>query len=130
MTEDTYALQLSGFHGGAGDKLKYVPTGMDCSEVSVLTYEIGNSRIAELVIVPTLPASTYEVCYEFAGETEYAKYASKTLEVYLIASVEPTYLVANKPTELTITGLGRAVGDKLWFAEEACGAVPADAVVV
>ena len=130
VTEDTYALQLSGFHVGAGDKLKYVPTGMDCSEVSVLTYEIGNSRIAELVIVPTLPASTYEVCYEFAGETEYAKYASKTLEVYLIASVEPTYLVANKPTELTITGLGRAVGDKLWFAEEACGAVPADAVVV
>ena len=61
VTEDTYALQLSGFHVGAGDKLKYVPTGMDCSEVSVLTYEIGNSRIAELVIVPTLPASTYEV---------------------------------------------------------------------
>ena len=130
VTDGRYVVTLSGFHVGAGDMLKYVPVGDDCSVASVLTYAIGSSHSAELLIQSTLSESAYELCYRFSGESVYMKYPSKTLNVYLIASIQPDYMVAYQPTDLVITGLGRALGDKLWFVSEECGAVPEDAVEV
>ena len=130
LTEGTYEVSVAGYHVGGEDMLRFVPVEESCDWVSVLTLPVGGDRKTSLEISSTLTHDAYKVCYKFSGEEEYAEYSSKTLNVYLISSIQPTQFVANVYQETEIVGLGREVGDKIWFTEWECGEPPVEAVEV
>ena len=129
MTQGTYTIEVDGYHVGVDDMLRFVPKNEDCSWTSLLTAPVNSYHQASIVVTTELQHSSYEACYQFKGD-EYMKYPNKTLDVYLISSVEPTRFVADVEQETVIRGLGRAVGDRIWFVESECGEIPASAIVV
>lgn len=130
LTDGSYTVNVAGPYVGAGDMLRYVSAGSSCTEPSVLTYAVRSDMTTTLVIPQSMTVGAWEACYKFAGETEYVKYASKTLSVFIVSGVSPSMFVLNAPTTTTLSGVGFAAGDKVWFARDECGAAPANAVTV
>ena len=130
MEMGTYTVSVDGPYVSAGDMLRFVSAGSSCSEPSPLTFAVQNDKTTTVTIDASVTESAFEACYKFAGETEYVKYASKTLQLFVVSGVTPSKFVANVATTTVFQGVGFAVGDKVWFTRESCDAAPADAVTI